>query len=155
MDDVEPNLGLLLFIPYRFLETAVLEEVRRHGHPMSISQARVFQRIDAGGSRLSRLAEASQVSKQTVGSIVDQLEAAGYVERVADPEDARARLVVVADRGRAAIELGRPVVEGLLAAWREHLGAARFAQLRGILEDLREITDPYLEPSTLDRSKVR
>jgi DNA-binding MarR family transcriptional regulator len=39
----------------------------------------VFQRIAPAGSRLAELAESAQVSKQTVGSIVDQLERAGYV----------------------------------------------------------------------------
>jgi DNA-binding MarR family transcriptional regulator len=151
----ELNLGLLLFIPYRFMESAVLDALRGHGHDIPLNQARVFQRIDAEGSRLSRLAEASQLSKQTVGSIVDQLERAGYVERVPDPDDARARLVVIADRGREAIALGAPVVAEIEARWRDHLGPARFAELRRALEALAEITDPFAEPARLDRSKVR
>lgn len=144
----ELNFGLLLFIPYRHLESAVLDALRERGHDLPLNQARVFQRIDAGGSRLSRLAEASQLPKQTVGSIVDQLERAGYVRRVPDPDDARGRLVVVADRGREAIELGMPVVEGIETAWRKHLGERRFAELRRLLEDLVEVTD-------LDRSNLR
>ncbi|MBF4763861.1 MarR family transcriptional regulator [Nocardioides islandensis] len=137
------NLGLLLFIPYRAMESAVLEEVRRQGFEMPINQARVFQRIGPAGSRLGELAEASQVSKQTIGSIVDQLESAGYVERVPDPDDARARLVVVAERGRQAIEAGLPVLHQVEARWREHLGVAKYEQLRRILADLVEITDPF------------
>ena len=144
----ELNLGLLLFIPYRFLEQSVLEALRQVGHDIPLNQARVFQRIDADGSRLSQLAEASQLPKQTVGSIVDQLERQGYVRRVPDPDDARARLVVVADKGREAIALGTPVLEGIIEGWRAHLGPARFAELRRSLEALVEITD-------LDRSKVR
>jgi DNA-binding MarR family transcriptional regulator len=147
-DPDELNLGLLLFIPYRHLESAVLEALRDQGHDIPLNQARVFQRIDAGGSRLSQLAQASQLSKQTVGSIVDQLERAGYVRRVPDPDDARARLVVVAERGMEAIALGTPVLEGVIDSWRAHLGEATFADLRRSLEALREITD-------LDRSKVR
>ncbi len=147
-DPDELNLGLLLFIPYRHLESVVLDALRSQGHDIPLNQARVFQRIDAGGSRLSQLAEASQLSKQTVGSIVDQLERAGYVRRVPDPEDARARLVVVADRGREAVALGTPVLERVIDSWRAHLGEAKFADLRRSLEALREITD-------LDRSKVR
>jgi DNA-binding MarR family transcriptional regulator len=151
----ELNVGLLLFIPYRFMESAVLDALRQLGHDLPLNQARVFQRIDPGGSRLSRLAEASQLSKQTVGSIVDQLERAGYVERVPDPDDARARLVRVADKGREAIGLGAPVVAEIEARWRAHLGPDRYAELRRTLEALVEITDPFAEPSTLERSKVR
>ena len=73
-DDAELNLGLLLFIPYRALEARLLAVLEEHGHPMPLNQARVFQRIAPRGSRLVDLAEAAQLSKQTVGSVVDQLE---------------------------------------------------------------------------------
>lgn len=142
-DDTEANLGLLLFIPYRFMESAVLAELRRHGHDVPINQARVFQRIAPEGSRLSELAEASQVSKQTIGSIVDQLERRGLVERIPDPADARARLVTITGKGHELIALGTPVVREIEAAWEAHLGAARTRELRRSLTALRQITDPY------------
>ena len=140
----ELNLGLLLFIPYRHLESAVLAELKAHGHDMPLNQVRVFQRIGRGGSRLAELADAAQVSKQTVGSIVDQLERSGYVRRVPDPTDARARLVTVTAKGHELVQLTIPVVRQVEAAWAAHLGAARTRQLREALAALREITDPYL-----------
>jgi DNA-binding MarR family transcriptional regulator len=137
------NLGLLLFIPYRFLESAVLAELKAHGHDIPLNQARVFQRIAPGGSRLAELAGAAQVSKQTVGSIVDQMERSGYVRRVPDPSDARARLVTVTAKGQELVEISLPVVREVEAAWAAHLGAARTRQLREALTALREITDPF------------
>ena len=137
------NLGLLLFIPYRFMESAVLDELKVHGHNLPLSQARVFQRIAPEGSRLGDLAQASLVSKQTVGSIVDQLERAGYVKRVIDPTDARARLVFITDLGRELVELSLPVVQRIESAWVDHLGPARAQELRQSLAALREITDPF------------
>jgi DNA-binding MarR family transcriptional regulator len=142
-DPDELNLGLLLFIPYRFMESAVLAALKAHGYDLPLHQARVFQRIDPGGSRLADLARAAQVSKQTVGSIVDQLQAAGYVTREPDPTDRRARLVTITEKGRAMIELSVPVVREVEAAWQAHLGPARTRQLREILTSLREITDPW------------
>ena len=53
-----------------------------------MSQARVFQRIGPDGSRPGELAEATQLSKQTLGSILDQLERAGYVARSRTPPTA-------------------------------------------------------------------
>lgn len=141
-DDPEPNLGLLLFIPYRFMESAVMTELKARGHDIGLNQARVFQRIAPGGSRLAELAEAAQVSKQTVGSIVDQLERAGYVRRVPDPTDARARLVTMTDKGHELVEISIPVVREVEAAWEAHLGRARTRQLREALGALRDITDP-------------
>ena len=137
------NLGLLLFIPYRYLESAVLAELKAHGHDLPLSHARVFQRINPSGSRPSELAQAAQVSKQTLGSIIDQLERGGYVRRLPDPTDARARLVVVTDLGRRLTELSLPVVREVESTWRAHLGPDRTRELRAALEALREITDPF------------
>ncbi|MFC8201582.1 MarR family winged helix-turn-helix transcriptional regulator [Streptomyces sp. NPDC057298] len=143
-DADELNLALLMFIPYRTMESAVMTALKSAGHDISLTQARVFQRISPEGSRLAELADASQVSKQTIGSIVDQLERAGYVRRVPDPRDARARLVTVTARGHELIELSLPVVRDTQSQWTAHLGPERTRQLRQALEALREITDPYL-----------
>ncbi|MFD9444092.1 MarR family winged helix-turn-helix transcriptional regulator [Streptomyces sp. NPDC060006] len=144
-DDADQlNLALLMFIPYRSMESAVMTALKSAGHDISLTQARVFQRISPEGSRLAELADASQVSKQTIGSIVDQLERAGYVRRVPDPRDARARLVTVTARGHELIELSLPVVRDTQSQWTAHLGPERTRQLRQALEALREITDPYL-----------
>jgi DNA-binding MarR family transcriptional regulator len=140
----ELNLGLLLFIPYRAMESAVLAALAGAGFDdITLAQARVFQRVAQEGSRLTDLAAAAQVTKQTAGSLVDQLEQAGYVERRPDPRDGRARLVVVAERGAAAVRASRDVIAQVEARWAAHLGAARTAQLREALTMLREITDPY------------
>ena len=149
MDDANPdanegpNLGLLLFIPYRYMESAVMDALKAQGHDLPLNQARVFQRISPGGSRLAELAEAAQLPKQTVGSIVDQLERAGYVRRSPDPRDARARLVMITARGRQLVDISAPVVHEVEAAWQAHLGPARIQQLKEILTSLREITDPF------------
>ena len=138
------NLGLLLFIPYRAMETAVMTSLAAAGFDdITLAQARVFQRIGRDGSRLTELAEAAQVTKQTVGFLVDQLERAGYVKRAPDPRDGRARLVHVAERGHAAIRASAGVVAEVEQRWTAHLGARRSAQLREALTKLREITDPY------------
>lgn len=136
-------MGLLLFIPYRFMESAVMAELKAHGHDLAVSHARVFQRINPEGSRMNELAEAAQVSKQTLTSIVDQLERRGYVQRCPDPHDARARLVTITDRGQELIDVSRPVVASVEATWSRHLGRARATQLRQILTALAEITDPF------------
>jgi len=141
--DDELNLGLLLFIPYRAMESAVLTELREHGHHLTVSQARVFQRIGPDGSRPGELAEAAQLSKQTLGSILDQLERAGYVARIPDPADGRARLVTVTDRGRELVTLSLPVVRDIERSWARHLGPDRTRQLRAALTELRSISDPF------------
>ncbi|GAA1600650.1 winged helix DNA-binding protein [Kribbella sancticallisti] len=137
------NLGLLLFIPYRALETRVFAALAQAGYDLTPAQARVFQRIGSTGTRLTELAEQAQVTKQTAGFLVDQLERAGYVRRVPDPTDARARLVQITDRGAETIPIAAAEVARIEAEWTAHLGRSRTRQLRETLTSLREITDPY------------
>jgi DNA-binding MarR family transcriptional regulator len=140
----ELNIGLLLFIPYRALENRVLETLAGAGFDdVTLAQARVFQRIGPNGTRLTELAQQAQVTKQTAGFLVDQLERAGYVRRTRDPADGRARLVQVAERGAAAIPRATAVVAEVEAEWTAYLGAQRMAHLKRTLTRLREITDPY------------
>jgi DNA-binding MarR family transcriptional regulator len=138
------NVGLLLYIPYRAMEARVFAALAAAGYDdFTPAQARVFQRIAPGGSRLTDLAEQAQITKQSAGFLVDQLERAGYVQRVPDPTDARARLVRVADRGAKTIPLAAAVVAEVESEWTAHLGKQRMRQLRDTLTRLRRITDPY------------
>jgi DNA-binding MarR family transcriptional regulator len=142
--DDELNTGLLLFIPYRALEQRVFRALADAGFDdFTPAQARVMQRIGSDGTRLTELAASAQVTKQTAGALVDQLERAGYVRRTPDPTDARARLVRIAERGAAAKPIADGAVADIEAEWRAHLGERRWRQLREALGRLREITDPY------------
>jgi DNA-binding MarR family transcriptional regulator len=141
----QANVGLLLFIAYRAMEKRVLDAVVAAGFDITQAQARVLQRVGPNGNRLSDLAEQAQVTKQTAGFLVDQLERAGYVERVPDPTDARARLVCLAERGREAIPIAAAVVADVEVEWTAHLGNRRMTQVRDALTLLREITDPYAQ----------
>jgi DNA-binding MarR family transcriptional regulator len=140
----ELNTGLLLFIPYRALETRVYDALAAAGYDdVTLAQARIFQRIGPNGTRLTELAESARVTKQTAGFLVDQLERGGYVRRMPDPTDARARLVTIAERGLEALPIAAAVVAEVEAEWTAHLGVRRMKQLRAALSALREITDPY------------
>ncbi len=138
------NLGLLLFIPYRSLEDRVFAALAAAGFDdITSAQARVFQRIGPGGSRLTELAQAAQMTKQAAGFLVGQLERAGYVERVADPSDGRARLIRITPRGTQTIQISAAVIADIEAEWTDHVGRENIDQLRQTLSALRQITDPY------------
>lgn len=136
------NVGLLLFIPYRAMENRVFAALAAAGFDdFTPAQARVMQRIGPGGTRLTELAEAAQVTKQTASFLVDQLERTGYVARTPDPSDARARLVRIAERGAAAQPVAAAAVAEVEAEWRAHLGERDWDRMRGALSRLRQITD--------------
>jgi DNA-binding MarR family transcriptional regulator len=141
------NLGLLCFIGSRAVESRVLAALAAAGFDdITPSQGRIVARVGPGGTRIGDLAEQALVTKQTATATVDRLERAGYVRRVPDPADARARLVVIADRGERAIEVARVAEAEIEAEWVAHLGARAAGQLRAALERIREIADPYSSP---------
>lgn len=140
----QPTLGLLCWLPARAMERRVLAAVAAAGYDdVTLAQARVLARLRPAGIRLTELAEQAQVTKQTAGSLVDQLEAAGYVRRVPDPTDRRARLVRFAERGSALLEVARRTEAEVEAEWTAHLGPRATEQLRRALTRLRTITDPW------------
>jgi DNA-binding MarR family transcriptional regulator len=96
----------------------------------------VFQHIKAEGSRLSELAERAQITKQSMGYLVDYLEAHGYVERRADPSDRRASLIFLTERGWAEVREALRIIAGIEQEWVQRLGQRRMEQLRELLTEL-------------------
>lgn len=138
------TIGLLCFVVQRAMEDRVLADLAAAGFDdVTVAQARVLARVASKGTRLTDLAEQARVTKQTVTFMVDQLERAGYVRRVPDPADARARLVTFAERGLAAKRVARRTEAAVQEEWTRHLGRRTTERLHDILSRLREITDPY------------
>jgi len=136
--------ALLMFIAQRYLENRVVTAVVEAGFDdLTLAQGRLMARVGADGTRLTDLAEAAQITKQSAGFLVDQLERAGYASREPDPRDARARLVCLGARGREVQAVARRVEKEIAEEWRVHLGAAAYDELTASLTKLREITDPY------------
>jgi DNA-binding MarR family transcriptional regulator len=143
-DEQRVDLGVSLFIPYRYTEDRMFQAIQDAGFDdWTLAQCRVFQRITPDGSRLMDLADQAQMSKQSASVLVDQLERLGYVRRVPDPTDGRARLIVIEQRGRRAVEVATATVDEILSEWKAYLGTRNFTLLHQILDQLREITDPY------------
>src|SRR3954449_2950266 len=69
----------------------------------------LFQQLVEGPRPVGEIAGNLGVTSQAVSKMVRELEALGYVERVAAPEDARVRRVGLTARGRAVIQAGRDV----------------------------------------------
>jgi DNA-binding MarR family transcriptional regulator len=138
--DRGPGLGALLRFAYdNFYErTLVWFKESRH-EAIQIAHLQVTQPLwDAPkGLHLTALARARRITKQSMSALVDHLEQEGYVERVADPDDARAVRVRLTARGRRFVHSIRDFVEGVEGDWSERIGARHFEQLRTALELLR------------------
>ena len=94
----------------------------------------VFGNIDPEGSRLTDLAERARMTKQSVGEVTTDLEKRGYVERVPDPADGRAKIIRLTERGHEAQTLGLELIAEIEREWGERIGEERAAALREALE---------------------
>jgi DNA-binding MarR family transcriptional regulator len=133
------NLGLLLREPYRIGSEELHRRIAERGHPeVRAPHGNVFGFLDPEGTQVSELARRAQVTKQSMGELVAHLERHGYVERVSDPRDRRAKLVRATDRGREVYAVAREVVDELEQDWTARLGATKMRQLRALLQELND-----------------
>lgn len=135
--------SLLMFLGYRAAEDRILAALAQAGFgDLTRAQGRLLAGMDDGGTRLVVLADRARIAKQTALALVDRLVAAGYVERVRDPEDGRARLVRLTDRGRDILPVARAEERLIDDEWAAHLGPRRMREMRTALQDLRTVVDP-------------
>ena len=135
-----PNLGILLRNPGQAVVDRVSADLAEAGFDdIRPAHTAVFQHIEADGSRLTDLAERAQITKQSMGYLVDYLEERGYLERRADPSDRRATIICLTDRGWAEIHAALAIIESLEKEWTRTLGKQRMQQLRELLTDLGQI----------------
>jgi DNA-binding MarR family transcriptional regulator len=131
------NLGILLREPFRIGTARLHQRLAQRGHPdVRPPHGNVFQFLDDAGTRVSVLAERAQITKQSMAELVAHLERYGYVERVPDPSDRRAKLVRATHRGRQVYSIAREFVAELEAEWTRRLGKRKMRALRELLEEL-------------------
>ena len=66
------------------------------------------------------------MTRPSMNELVDQLEATGYLERVPDPTDGRAKLVRLTRKGRRAVAQALRWVREIEAAYARRVGPERF-----------------------------
>jgi DNA-binding MarR family transcriptional regulator len=106
----------------------------------------VFRFVRDDGLRLTELATTAGITKQSAGEIVDALAGLGYVERVADPADRRAKLIQLTAKGKSAQAFALTLFGRLEERWAERYGADRIAQLRETLELIATTQAPEAVP---------
>lgn len=140
--DDQRMLGAMLRIPFQAIVAQIDEGLRTKGFTdLRPAHFVVFQHIGPEGSRLTELAEQAQITKQSMGSLVNHMEACGYVERQIDPQDGRAKIVCLTERGQQLNNAAREILSQIEQGWAEQLGDERIAQLKQTLKDLIALND--------------
>jgi DNA-binding MarR family transcriptional regulator len=106
----------------------------------------VFRFVREDGVRLTELAQLADMTKQSIGEIVDDLAGRGYVERFPDPDDKRAKLIRLTAKGEKAQSVGFGLFAKLEQRWGERYGAERIAEMRALAEEIAATEAPQAVP---------
>jgi DNA-binding MarR family transcriptional regulator len=99
-----------------------------------------------GGVRLTARADRSGLTKQAVGEAVADLERLGYVERVPDPVDGRAKIIRLTERGLAATAAAAEILADIERRFATEVGEERFEEFRDTLRRLFLLTRAPARP---------
>ena len=150
------NTVVLLREAYLVLNDLVVARLAERGHhAVRPAHGAVFQYLDETGTTVSTLAARAQMTKQAMAELVRHLEQHGYVARVPDPADRRAKLVRPTADGRQVVAIAQelvPEVEQRIAAV---LGVERARALRHDLRVLHDaiVSEPLVRPSAIGTAR--
>jgi DNA-binding MarR family transcriptional regulator len=134
------ELPLRLLLAFRVLIDGLHAQLAREGHPdVRPVHGFVFQAIGPGGTTATELGRRLGVSKQAAAKSIESLERLGYVERGADPGDARRKIVRLTARGGDCLVRSARIFDDLRAGWAATLGEERLRELEA---DLSAVTPP-------------
>jgi DNA-binding MarR family transcriptional regulator len=132
------NLAVLMREVFVALNDIVIARLTERGHDVvRPAHGAVFQYLDDTGTTVSVLAERAHMTKQAMAELVQHLESHGYLTRVPDPEDRRAKLVLPTERGHEVIAIAQGLVPELEGQVTKLLGVDRTRALRQDLETIR------------------
>ena len=95
----------------------------------------------AGQLRMQDLAARAVLSRTRVSRIVAELEAAGYVQRLEDPDDRRAALATLTAEGKAVLRSAAPIyLRGIEEHFNRHLTAS---DRRAMASALQKVLDAH------------
>ena len=106
---------------------------------LRLAHSRIFENLGDEGATVTVLAQRAQMTKQSMGELVIDLERLGYVERRTDPSDRRAKLVVLTSKGSAAIQAAFSALDELRALAEQTVGAVCLQETQDMLGNLLSV----------------
>lgn len=142
MSQPEPprrTFGALFRVPYGIYLRWLYATLAERGFPeVREAHTNVFRHIEPGGSRVTDLAAAAGMTKQSMAYLVDYLQETGYLDIVPDETDRRAKRARLTKRGEALMAASRKLGAEFEARAARLLGKKDMAELRRLLERLSD-----------------
>lgn len=131
-------IGALLRIPAQYINERIYRAFHERGFDdLRPAHFAVFQHLPSTTTaRVTELAERAQMTKQSMGYLIEYLEEHGYVELGSDPRDRRAKLIRLTERGEAVERIAISVIREIEAEWQSLIGQEQWSNFRHILERL-------------------
>jgi DNA-binding MarR family transcriptional regulator len=146
--EVEHSDGHVLFSqllrnPYQALLTKLYARLAASGYADAAPSwgHNVFFYLREGGLRLTELAERTHTTKQAMRYTINQLEAAGYVERVSDPTDGRAKIIRLTERGWEVRRVADEIIASLEEECVRSLGEDRMRQFEDLMKEVSSVLE--------------
>ena len=128
-EDPGTNISRYLVRVSSTVRSRIADGLLARGHNLTIAVTHIVNNLPPEGLGMSKLAERAGLSLQRAGQLVADLESDGYVERIADAEDGRARRVIYTRRGRRLLRDIEVMLEEVNAQCAEVVGEKRLEQL--------------------------
>jgi DNA-binding MarR family transcriptional regulator len=130
----DPDLGILLAIAFRCAIDELTARLAQAGFPdVRPADGYMFRALQGDGRTSSELADMLRISKQATIKIIDNMEARGLAARHPVPEDRRAKLVRLTERGQFAMATAKQINRTLEAELMERIGPADVTAMRAAL----------------------
>ena len=130
----EHHIGRLFLQAHRAYSAHAIELLRARGYAeLGAAHAAILPHIDVDGTRATVIAERADMTKQGAGQVIDDLARQGLVQRIPDPADGRAALVVFTDAGWDYLRAASAIKKQIELEYAELLGAEAFHVLNNNL----------------------
>lgn len=138
-----PDLAVLASRLAASTQLELFDGLRERGHrDLRQRHAPVVAFMDEDGVRATELARLAGLHKQAVGRLVDELEELGVVERVPDPADRRAKLVVPTAEGIRLLMDADEIIAGIESRHAQAIGGKTYAAFRDAMRDVVQNSRP-------------
>ncbi len=134
-DSYDDNIGRLLSLAMRDFQTRCAEKLHARGYTqLSATHLTILSYIEPTGTRIVTLAERAGMTKQSMGDLIRELEAQGYVERSLDPNDKRAFIIKMAQNNGSFMTDAFAIMAEIQAEYAAALGGSGLDDLRRLLK---------------------
>jgi len=133
------NLPRHLIALSRYIQSSVMQQLQEAYHHRALRMSfEPYISMIGEGCRLTELAERLGISKQSCNQTVNQLEKAGYIQRVAAPLDGRGKIVILTRQGKTLVKDGYNVITAITGEFDRLIGTNKLSTLTKVLLKLAQ-----------------